>query len=327
VNDTRPFAPGSVSVRLYPHNELDAPAIVEQLRTQAALAVQHGFDGVMVSEHHGGFSGYLPNPLQMAGFLLEAFEGAWAAPSPLLLPLRPPAMVAEEIAWLDARHPGRVGLGVGSGALELDFVEMGLRLEDAVPRFKAFLPKVSAMLRGEDLGGLAGDRALVRCAAQPIPVTTAAMSPAACRRAAACRIGILLEAMSNLDRQRELRDVYAAAGGTETVMLIRRVWVGPLPETVVAAQRAVYDSFSRAEVQQHFTGDQTIHSDDPADIAEQLAAAVEHVQADALNLRVHLPGVDAEQARHQITRLGTEVLPILRTRLAGRTTNPTGIQR
>jgi len=101
-----PFAARSVSFRSYPHDELDAAARVEELRVQAALAVEHGFDGVMTSEHHAGFAGYMPNPLQVAGFLLEAMQRGWAAPCPLLLTLRPPALVAEEIAWLAARFPG-----------------------------------------------------------------------------------------------------------------------------------------------------------------------------------------------------------------------------
>ena len=99
------FAPGSISFRAYPHAGLDAPSIVVELRVQAALAVTHGFDGVMTSEHHGGFAGYLPNPLQLAGFLLDAMPTGWAAPCPLLLPLRPTALVAEETAWLAARFP------------------------------------------------------------------------------------------------------------------------------------------------------------------------------------------------------------------------------
>jgi len=40
------FGRGSVSLRLYPHNDLAAPAIVDE-RAQAALAADHGFDGVM----------------------------------------------------------------------------------------------------------------------------------------------------------------------------------------------------------------------------------------------------------------------------------------
>ena len=80
---TEPFAPGSVSLRLYPHNELRAPEVVEELRAQARAAEAAGFDGVMVSEHHGGFAGYLPNPIQTAGFLLDATERVWVAPCPV----------------------------------------------------------------------------------------------------------------------------------------------------------------------------------------------------------------------------------------------------
>ena len=32
-----PFAPGSVSLRLYPHNDLPAPDVVEELRRQARV--------------------------------------------------------------------------------------------------------------------------------------------------------------------------------------------------------------------------------------------------------------------------------------------------
>ena len=80
--DSAPFARGSVSLRIYPHLDLDAPLIVDELRAQAALAVACGFDGVMTSEHHGGFAGYLPNPLQTAGFALDAMPTGWAAPCP-----------------------------------------------------------------------------------------------------------------------------------------------------------------------------------------------------------------------------------------------------
>ena len=45
-----PLAPGSVSLRLYPH---DLPAVdqLDVLRRQAAAAADAGYDGVMVSEH------------------------------------------------------------------------------------------------------------------------------------------------------------------------------------------------------------------------------------------------------------------------------------
>ena len=138
-----PFADGSVSMRLYPHNELPATEVAARLCAQAVLAATSGFDGVMTSEHHGGFAGYLPNPLQVTNWLVERMPTGWAAPCPLLLPLRPVAAVAEEIAWLHALHPGRVGVGVASGALPLDFEVMGVPLDEAVARFKEALPRLA----------------------------------------------------------------------------------------------------------------------------------------------------------------------------------------
>ena len=53
-----------VLLRLYPHNKLPGTRrSVDRLCTMAATAAEVGFDGVMTSEHHGGFAVYLPNPL------------------------------------------------------------------------------------------------------------------------------------------------------------------------------------------------------------------------------------------------------------------------
>ena len=135
-SDATPFATGSVSLRCYPHLDLPAPAIVEELRAQAALAVEHGFDGVMTSEHHGGFAGYLPNPLQTAAFALERDAvGLGRALPPA------PAAAADRArdrggrVARGARPPGRVGLGVAAGALPVDFEIMGTTMDDLTARF------------------------------------------------------------------------------------------------------------------------------------------------------------------------------------------------
>lgn len=306
-----PFAPGSVSLRLYPHNELPATQVVEELCAQARLAEVAGFAGVMVSEHHGGFAGYLPNPIQTAGFLLGATERIWVAPCPVLLPLRPTALVAEEMAWLAARHPGRVGLGVAAGALALDFTVMGLDPAESVARFKVEIGRVVALLRGEDLGDLAGDPALQRCREAPVPVLSAAVSPAAARRAATVGAGVLLESMSTPERQRAVCEAYAAAGGTGTRVAIRRVWLGPAPEEAIAAQRTLYASYAPPDAQRHWADAHTIVAADGAALAARVAASLEATGADATNLRVHAPGLPPDAVREQIAALGAEVLPRL----------------
>jgi len=307
-----------VSIRLYPHNELPADRIVSEICAHARLALDSGFDGVMTSEHHGGFAGYMAQPLQMASFILEEQASGWAGAAPLLLPLRPTALVAEEVAWLHARHRGRVGLGVAAGALPLDFEIAGVSQTDAVGTFKRELPRLVAMLRGEDLGDLDGDPALRACRRTPVPVLSAAVSVAAAVRAARCGAGILMEGMSTPDRLARLTRAFDEAGGTGSKVLIRRVWLGRVHSGLVESQRAVYESYAAGS----FGADQTVASDEPGEVTERLVTAMREVGADALNLRVQLPGMSPEQVREQIERIGsTVVVPLKRILSApGRTT-------
>jgi alkanesulfonate monooxygenase SsuD/methylene tetrahydromethanopterin reductase-like flavin-dependent oxidoreductase (luciferase family) len=311
-----PFARGSVSLRLYPHNDLTAPAIVEELRAQAVLAAAHGFDGVMTSEHHAGFHGYLPNPLQAAGWCLEAMENGWAAPSPLLLPLRPPALVAEEVAWLAARFPGRVGIGVASGALQDDFAVMGLTMHRLADRFTEGLESLVGMLSGTNPGALADDPAIKACAEHPVPVISAAMGFTAVRRAAALGVGILFDSLSTPERCRQLTNAYRDAGGSGPCIVIRRAWLGEPPRAQVEEQVNVYRGYSPSTAQEHWGGDELIGGDDPATVTDALIDAARRAGSDAVNLRVHVPGVSPETAREQIARLGDAVVAPLRDALA-----------
>jgi alkanesulfonate monooxygenase SsuD/methylene tetrahydromethanopterin reductase-like flavin-dependent oxidoreductase (luciferase family) len=305
--DLAPLAPGSVSLRLYPHNDLPATEILEELEEQARLAVAVGFDGVMTNEHHNGFSGYMPNPIQTAGWLLETMPSGWAAPCPLLLTLRPPALVAEEMAWLAARFPGRVGLGMAAGSLPEDFSIMGLTKDGLSDRFAVGLAVVAGMLSGRDPGSLAQDPAIRQCATHPIPVVSAAMSPAAVRRAAGAGAGLIFESLSAPDRCRELVGIYTDAGGTAPIVMIRRVWVGTPPIVRQAAQLDVYRGYAEPSAQVHWKGDQMLHGDTASSVAEQVLAVAEEAGVGALNLRVHVPGLSPSEIHEQISQLAPVV--------------------
>ena len=278
-----PFASGSVSIRLYPHNELPAEAVVAELCRQAGIALENGFDGVMTSEHHGGFAGYMAQPLQMASFVLAEHDEGWAAAAPLLLPLRATALVAEEVAWLQARHPGRVGLGVAAGALPLDFEIAGVNQGDSIERFKSELPRLVSMLRGDSLDQLEDDPALLACRAKPVPVLSAAVSATAAARAACCGAGLLYEGMSPPDRLAGLTRVFDEADGQGSKVLIRRVWLGSSQSGLIEAQRAVYESYAARA--RSFGEDQTIVTDDPEEMIARLVTVLREVGANALNFR------------------------------------------
>jgi alkanesulfonate monooxygenase SsuD/methylene tetrahydromethanopterin reductase-like flavin-dependent oxidoreductase (luciferase family) len=306
-----------VSLRLYPHLDRAAPAVVDELLAQGVLAAGHGFDGVMTSEHHGGFAGYLPNPLQAAGWLLDAMPTGWAAPCPLLLPLRSAALVAEEVAWLAARFPGRVALGVAAGALADDFEIAGTGMDDLTARFAAGLETVASLLRGEALGRLAGDPALAARAADPVPVVSAASSVTAVRRAARLGAGILLDSLTTVERCRELTDAYLDAGGGGPRVLIRRAWVGEPHRAETEAQVEVYRGYASPGAQSHWGAQEQVAAG-PEAVAEALDAALRAAGCDCLNVRVHVPGVPPEAVRDQIAALADDVLPRLRARAVRR---------
>jgi len=309
-----PFAPASVSLRVYPA-EQDAVRIVEEMREQARLAESVGFDGLMTAEHHGGFPGYIPNPLQMAGWLLEATRTIWAAPAPMLLPLQHWTHVAEALAWLASRFPGRVGGGVGIGGLEADFVLADVPWKEKVSRFKKAFPAFAAALRGEAPEALAGDPALAACAEAPIPLVSAAQSPGAVKRAAACGAGILFDSLQTPERLGELVEIYRAAGGDGPCIGIRKVWLGPPPEQQVDAQLRFYRGYTPEERQQHWGEEAFVHAGDGAELAERLLDIAARSRCESLNLRVHLNGLPAEAMREQIQAVGEEVLPALRAGL------------
>lgn len=311
-----PLGPGSISLRLYPCDDPRATTVVDELVTQAALGEQAGFDGVMTSEHHGGRAGYLPNPLQAAGWALEATQRAWAAACPLLLPLRPVALVAEEVAWQAARYPGRVGVGVAAGSLAEDFEIMGLSMEDLGGRFAAALALLAQALGGRAEGLLGADRALAGCGASPVPLVSAAMSLGAVRRAARVGAGLLFDSLTTPSRVRQLVEAYRNAGGQGTTILIRRAWVGPPPSSQTARQVDVYRSYATTSAQVHWGNQEPVTGPDPRSVARELAEVLEASGADALNLRVQIPGVAPEAVRQQIAVLG-QAAALLREELPG----------
>jgi alkanesulfonate monooxygenase SsuD/methylene tetrahydromethanopterin reductase-like flavin-dependent oxidoreductase (luciferase family) len=225
--------------------------------------------------------------------------------------LRSAALVVEETAWLAARFPGRVGLGVAAGALPLDFEIAGVTKEELAARFSSGLAFVTRALSGDIGAPLAADAAVARCRDHPVPVLSAAASVTAARRAAASRAGLLFDSLVTPDRVRVLVDAYREAGGTGPAVLVRRAWVGEPPRAAVRRQIDRYATYAPGTAAAHWGADEMAIGD-PSEVADALADAVVRAGTDALNLRVHVPGVSVDAAREQIVRLGSEVVPRFR---------------
>jgi len=302
---------GSVSLRLYPH-DLAPREVVAELAAQARLAEQVGFDGVMTSEHHGGFPNYLPNPLLAATWALEATERIWAAPSPMLLTLRATSQVVEDLAWTAQRFPGRVGAGFAAGAIERDFEMAGVPFEDRSARFRSELERVAAALAGRATPPLADDPAVAALSLAPIPVVGAAQGPVAARRVAPLGIGLIFDSIVSIARAAEVAAAHVEAGGRDRV-LIRRVWLGPPPEQAMSTQMQRYRDAAPDSAKAHWAEDGgLVCSQDPHEVAARLHDQRRAAGCTALNLRVFQAGVSPGECREQIERIGLEVLPALR---------------
>jgi hypothetical protein len=98
-------------------------------------------------------------------------------------------------------------------------------------------------------------------------------------------------------------------------VLVRRCWLGQPPRADVDRQLDVYRSYAPGAAPAHWGRDEMAQSTDPDAVVEQLVVASRAAGADALNLRVHVPGVEPAAAREQIERLGSEVVPRVRAAL------------
>jgi hypothetical protein len=95
-------------------------------------------------------------------------------------------------------------------------------------------------------------------------------------------------------------------------VLVRRAWVGDPPTEQVDRQVERYRSYASTGAQAHWQGDQLVAAGDADTVAGHLAEVTARAGADALNLRIHVPGVSPAGARRQITAMG-DVVAALRT--------------
>jgi alkanesulfonate monooxygenase SsuD/methylene tetrahydromethanopterin reductase-like flavin-dependent oxidoreductase (luciferase family) len=316
---TAPLGSGSVSLRLYPAT-LPPAGVVADLQAQARLAEEAGFDGCMTSEHHGGFPNYLPNALLVATWLLEATDRLWAAPCPMVLPLRAASQVVEDLAWTHHRFPGRLGVGFAAGALPVDFELAGVPFSEMFPRYRTALTTVTAALSGRAEGALAGDPGVAALTGGEIPMVAAVQAVATAERAARLGLGLLFDSLQTVERTRLLSDAYLAAGGRGPRILIRRVWVGPAPAEQAAVQMDRYRGYAPARAMAHWGDDELIAGDDGAEVASRLAETLTGAGCDALNIRVFLAGMTPAEVQAQMIRQGQELLPPLRSELNGNLT-------
>ncbi|MET0147040.1 MAG: LLM class flavin-dependent oxidoreductase [Ilumatobacteraceae bacterium] len=311
---TSPFDHGSVSLGTYVH-DLAPTAMVDTLLAQAVLADESGFDGVTIAEHHAGYPTYMPNPILGASWLLDAMPRAWSGPNPVLLPLRTPGLVLQDLAWLAARHPGRVGATFASGYVEQDFVACNVPFAGRNARFRDALGVIGGELT-KPSEVFAGDPVVRAAADAGVPMIVAAKGARAVTRAAELGMGLSVP-LTDPAQIADVNDLYLQAGGTGPRLMMRWVWIGDLPEAAIRRwdeeHRYSIDSGAPRQVESSL---RVASAADAGDVAALLAAELVASHCTCLSVRIHMPDVPPEQVAEQIAGIGTDVLPRLRSLLA-----------
>jgi alkanesulfonate monooxygenase SsuD/methylene tetrahydromethanopterin reductase-like flavin-dependent oxidoreductase (luciferase family) len=305
-----PFTDGSVSVGLSAIGKT-AAEIVTRLVADANIAVASGFDGVTLSEHHGGFPHYVSSPLTVAAGLLGRMPRGWAAAAPAILPLRAPEPIAEDLAWTAALHPGRVAAGFVAGYQERDFQLLDGDFANRRAVFWSGIERIaSALAAGSHL---AEDPAVA--AAFGLPLLAGVGGPVGARRAASFGGGMLITSLQSVADVRALVDIYRDAGGTGPTVLIRRVHIGAGSTGGLTASLANWRS--QADPAADWlaaAGAETSLIVGEADVvASQLSETLVQSGCGALNLRIESYTARPDLVADQLEVLGSSVLPAVRS--------------
>jgi alkanesulfonate monooxygenase SsuD/methylene tetrahydromethanopterin reductase-like flavin-dependent oxidoreductase (luciferase family) len=113
---------------------IDTSKIYPMLIEDTLIAEKCGYDGAWFAEHH--FSNYaiVPNSLTLIAAISREARKIRLGTSIILLPLRNPIYVAEEIAMVDQLCEGRLEVGFGRGYQPYEFNRLGVDFASAGAR-------------------------------------------------------------------------------------------------------------------------------------------------------------------------------------------------
>ncbi len=91
---------------------------------------RHGFQSVLISEHHGVSDGYMPSPVVLAAAMAARTQTVRFQFMAIIVPLHDPLRLAEDIAVLDNISRGRVDVTVAGGYVPFEFGMFGKDMKD-----------------------------------------------------------------------------------------------------------------------------------------------------------------------------------------------------
>jgi alkanesulfonate monooxygenase SsuD/methylene tetrahydromethanopterin reductase-like flavin-dependent oxidoreductase (luciferase family) len=305
---------------------------------RAAVAAERaGFDDVWFAEHHFMSYGVCPSAATLAGYVLGRTERITVGTAVSVLSTQHPVALAEQTALLNLVSSGRFHLGVGRGGPWVDLEVFGTGLPRYETAFAESLDLLLAALTRERISAAGPTYAfrevpMVPKADAAPPVTVACTSTATVRLAAERGLPMLLGMHVDDDGKRAMVDAYAAARPhaayrdhvaavmayvadtrAEAQQLLRAElprWLRPGLGGYVPIDGRPRTPRDAEEYAEFLCGIHPVGT--PDDCLRTMATTVERTGVRHLILMVEGGGHPMRTERN-ITRLGAEVLPRLRT--------------
>jgi coenzyme F420-dependent glucose-6-phosphate dehydrogenase len=303
----------------------------------AALAEQHGFQGVMAADHfqpwtpQQGQASFVWNILSALGQLTKGALGTVSTPTYRAHP----AVVAQASATLESMYPGRHWLGLGSGEALNEHV-VGQYWPDAPERIDRMFEALDIIRKLFTSGATGKDTRhegryyrlestrLWTAPATPPPIYVAASGPVTARRAGRVADGIITETAPHekLAALFQRFDEGAKENGRKTGERILRVHVSWAPTHEEATRNALEQwptlglKFPKADIRSPFEIEQMARMVTPAHFEGRLLISSDpdehrtYLQG-FLDLgvdRIHLHNVGRNQAEF-LEVFGRDVLP------------------
>ncbi|MBV9152548.1 MAG: LLM class flavin-dependent oxidoreductase [Alphaproteobacteria bacterium] len=137
-------------IRNLPGKPLPLVQLYRDHLEEAVLAEELGFDNVWVSEHHFSPDQWNPSPFTFLAAVAARTSHIRLGTYVLLLPLRNPVQVAEDVAVLDNISNGRIDLAVGVGSAAGEFRTLGIPVNERLGRTFEALTVIERCFTGEE---------------------------------------------------------------------------------------------------------------------------------------------------------------------------------
>jgi alkanesulfonate monooxygenase SsuD/methylene tetrahydromethanopterin reductase-like flavin-dependent oxidoreductase (luciferase family) len=203
-----------------------AAAFADQIQLIQHVEAQ-GYDDIFVAEHHFNSDSASPSSLALLSYIAAKTSRLRLGTAAVLLPLRNPIEVAEDVATLDLLSDGRFDFGVGKGGpFPMQLKHFGLHAADAGPKslealglIERLLSEDSVNFRGQYFS--ANDLSLVPKPLQnPVPIFIASSTQSTIRVAAEKGHGLMAGPPFPLVEVRRMIETYRATEGASDPKLV-----------------------------------------------------------------------------------------------------------